>query len=192
MFTINSLRFKRTVTNSSFRLQSLKINDGLFVSCRESRIENPRSLYGCFYLGPFTAEQSLTVANALRRTLLSELKGLAITSVEIEGATHEYSTLSGVRDSVLDILLNLKEIVLKSQLYFKKPQFGYIKVLGPGVVRAKDLKLPAFIQCVDPNQYIATLAENGVLNMKIKIEEGKNYLIHRPINFQKNLNSISK
>jgi DNA-directed RNA polymerase subunit alpha len=167
-------------------------NTNLFVSCRESRIENSRSLYGCFYLGPFSAEQSLTVANAIRRTLLSELKGCAITSVEIEGATHEYSTLTGLKDSVLDILLNLKEIIFKSQFNFKKPQFVYLKVIGPGVVRAKDLKLPAFIQCVDPNQYIATLADNGILNMKIKIEEGKNYLIQKPLNFKNSLNSVSK
>jgi DNA-directed RNA polymerase alpha subunit len=171
---------------------NITANNDLFVSCRESRIENPRSFYGCFYIGPFTAEQSLTVANAIRRTLLSELKGLAITSVEIEGAMHEYSTLPGIRDSVLDILLNLKEIVLKSQFSFKTPQLGYIKVLGPGVVRAKDLKLPAFIQCVDPNQYIATLSENGILNMKMKIEEGKNYVIQKPSNFEKNINFRSK
>jgi DNA-directed RNA polymerase subunit alpha len=175
-----------------FQTKTITNTSSLFVSCRESRIENARSLYGSFYLGPFSAEQSLTVANAIRRTLLSELKGLAITSVEIEGATHEYSTLFGIKDSVLDILLNLKELVLKSQFTFKKPQFAYLKVIGPGVVRAKDLKLPAFIQCVDPNQYIATLADNGVLNMKIKIEEGKNYLIQKPINFKTSLNSVSK
>lgn len=187
-------RFSKTRPQKFKKLQFLTTanNPSLFVSCRESRIENPRSLYGSFYLGPFSAEQSLTVANAIRRTLLSELKGLAITSVEIEGATHEYSTLSGIKDSVLDILLNLKELVLKSQFTFKKPQFAYLKVIGPGVVRAKDLKLPAFIQYVDPNQYIATLADNGVLNMKIKIEEGKNYLIQKPVNFKTSLNSISK
>jgi DNA-directed RNA polymerase subunit alpha len=185
--------FKSSLKNfKKLKFQPKTNNSSLFVSCRESRIENARSLYGSFYLGPFSAEQSLTVANAIRRTLLSELKGLAITSVEIEGATHEYSTLFGIKDSVLDILLNLKELVLKSQFTFKKPQFAYLKVIGPGVVRAKDLKLPAFIQCVDPNQYIATLADNGVLNMKIKIEEGKNYLIQKPINFKTSLNSVSK
>nr|AMN09170.1 alpha subunit of RNA polymerase [Atractomorpha echinata] len=188
-----SLYFNSRIHNfKKIQIQLKVYKTELFVSCRESRIENPRSLYGSFYLGPFTAEQSLTVANAIRRTLLSELKGLAITSVEIEGATHEYSTLSGIRDSVLDILLNLKDLVLKSQFSFKKPQFGYIKVLGPGVVRAKDLKLPAFIQSVDPNQYIATLADNGVLNMKLKIEEGQNYLIQKPVNFKTSLNSVSK
>ena len=191
MLTIKLCNFRKNKKFKKNRLMG-QMNDLVFVSCRESRIENPRSLYGCFYLGPFSSEQSLTIANTIRRTLLSELKGLAITSVEIEGATHEYSTLQGVRDSVLDILLNLKDVILKSQLSFQKPQFSYIKVIGPGVIRAKDLKLPAFIQCVDPNQYIATLSENGVLNMKLTIEEGKNYLIQKPFNVQTGLNSQSK
>ena len=86
------------------------------ISCEESRIENNKSFYGRFYLGPFDSSQSVTIANTLRRTLLSELYGLAIVSVEIEGANHEYSSLPGVKDSVLDILLNLKEIVLKKAI----------------------------------------------------------------------------
>nr|YP_009185057.1 alpha subunit of RNA polymerase [Characiochloris acuminata]ALO63305.1 alpha subunit of RNA polymerase [Characiochloris acuminata] len=179
-----------------------------FITCKESRIENNRSFYGCFYLGPFEAGQSITVANALRRTLLSSIKGIGITSVQIENAFHEYSTLTGVRDSVLDILLNLKEIVLKKTtskklltIYsghshsrnreanarpvpeladalpelnesfnsLKRPQVGYLKARGPGIIKAKDLRLPPFIHCVDPEQYIATLAEDGVLNMKFLI-----------------------
>lgn len=171
----------------------------ILISCKESRIENNRSFYGCFYLGPFEAGQSLTIANALRRTLLSEGVGLGITSVMIENVHHEYSTLPNVRDSVLDILLNLKEIVLKKvsnpwQIYEKtgltsvydevgssyfKPVVGYLKVKGPGVIRARDLRLPPFIQCVDPNQYIATLTDDGILNMKFIIMEGKNYFIQK-------------
>lgn len=169
------------------------------ISCKNSRIENPRSFYGCFYLGPFEEGQSLTVANALRRTLLSECSGLAITSVLIENVNHEFSTLVGVKDSVLDILLNIKEIVLKktenpwkhlkkkgvSSVYekvgmsFFKPVIGYLKVKGPGIVRAKDLRLPPFIKCVDPNQYIATLSEDGFLNMKFVIMEGKGYVVQK-------------
>nr|ALO21243.1 alpha subunit of RNA polymerase [Chloromonas radiata] len=154
------------------------------------RIENNRSFYGSFSLGPFEAGQSITIANALRRTLLSELKGLAITSAEIEGAFHEYSTLPGVRDSILDILLNLKDIVLKRSVHygnkkrgasdsatFKTEQIGYLKTIGPGVVTASELKLPPGIQCVDPDQYIATLSEEGILNIKFYINEGKNYVI---------------
>jgi DNA-directed RNA polymerase alpha subunit len=147
-----------------------------FISCKESKIENNRSFYGCFSLGPFEPSQSITIANSLRRTLLSELYGLAIVSVEIDGATHEYSSLSGVRDSVLDILLNFKEIVLKKTIKNFKPQIGYLRARGPGVVRAGDLRLPAFIQCVDPGQYIATLADNGFLNVKFVIQYGNKWV----------------
>ena len=147
-----------------------------FISCKESRIENNRSFYGCFYLGPFEPSQSITIANTLRRTLLSEIYGLAIVSVEIEGALHEYSSLPGVRESVLDILLNLKEIVLKKTVKNFTPQIGYLRARGPGVVSAAHLKLPPFIQCVDPDQYIANLSHNGFLNMKFIIQYGNKWL----------------
>jgi len=189
--------------------------NNVFISCKESRIENNRSFYGCFNLGVFDAAQSLTVANALRRTLLSECPGLGIISVTIENVSHEYSTLPGMRESVLDLLLNLKEIVfsfaqwpgvatvspsLAHDLVVqsaqrpdyqgtsllnsfkkgpKKPVVGYLKVKGPGVIRARDLKLPPLIQCVDPDQYIATLAEDGFLSMTFIIMEGKGYLIQK-------------
>ena len=175
----------------------------MFISMKESRIENNKSFYGCFYLGSFDSGQSITVANALRRSLLSDGTGLAIISVKIDTVQHEYSTLPGVRDSVLDILLNFKEIVFKKvknpfggpngyknkglcSVYdkvgstFFKPVVGYLKVKGPGIIRAKDLRLPPFIQCVDPNQYIATLAEDGVLNVKFVIMEGKSYYVQNP------------
>lgn len=148
-----------------------------FLSCKESKIENSQSFYGCFYLGPFNSGQSLTVANTLRRILLSEIPGLAITSTRIEGASHEYSNLSGIQDSVLDIILNLKEIIFKSRFPTREPVFGYIETIGPGIVRACDLKLPFFIQCVNPNQYIATLTQTGFLKLKVVIQEGKNYQI---------------
>lgn len=151
-----------------------------FLSCKECRIDSPRNFYGMFYIGPFTGSQSLTVANALRRTLLSELTGISITSVQIDSVNHEFSTLIGVRESVFDILLNLKEIVLKSSSALKKTQIGYLQAYGPGVIRACDLNLPSNIQCVDPDQYIATLSQDGKLIMKFTINEGKNSNIQKP------------
>jgi len=162
------------------------------LSCIESRVENNRSFYGRFQLGPFDLGQGLTVATALRRTLLSELTGLAITAVAIRGASHEYSTLSGVRESVLDILLNLKQIVFSlveseldndfsynsaSKQNLAESKIGFLKVYGPGIVKAQDIKLPNTIQCVDPDQYIATLASNGTLEIRFIICEGKNYIV---------------
>jgi DNA-directed RNA polymerase subunit alpha len=158
----------------------MKIENSYFISCKECRIENPRSFYGCFYLGPFKAGQSLTVANALRRTLLSEINGYAITSVYIEGANHEYSALPGVRDTVLDILLNLKEIVFRIISPISISVIGYLQVRGPGVIRACDLKLPKSIQCVDPDQYIATLTHDGNLNLKFVMSEGQHYQVQTP------------
>lgn len=154
--------------------------DYFFISCKESRLESPRSYYGCFYLGPFKASQSLTIANALRRTLLSEIGGIAIAAVYIEGATHEYSSLPGVRDSVLDILLNLKEIVLKTTSPIQKPVLGYLQARGPGIVYSSDLKLPNSIKCIDPNQYIATLSHDGTLNLKFLILDGLKYQTYSP------------
>lgn len=154
-----------------------------FLSCKEIRIEpsTPKTYYGSFYLGPFPTGQGLTVANALRRTLLSDISGLAITSVKIEGVTHEYSTIQGVRETVLDILLNLKEIVVRKKIetQFTETQLGYLQVRGPGTVRAIDLKLPPGFQCMDPDQYIATLTENGSLNLVITIDEGKNFIFRK-------------
>nr|WVD56169.1 alpha subunit of RNA polymerase [Tetradesmus sp. JML-2023b] len=150
-----------------------KIQD-FFLSCKECILENPRNFYGSFSLGPFQNSQSLTVANALRRTLLAEISGIAITHLEIEGVTHEYSTLVGVRESVLDLLLNFKGIVVQNTAPLTKPLFGYLHVRGPGIVRVSDLKFPPMIQCVDPDQYIATLNENGKLVLKFQISDFKN------------------
>lgn len=147
-----------------------------FLICKESKIESNTSFYGCFYMGPFEPNQSVTIANSLRRTLLSELYGLAITSVEIEGASHEYSNLKGVNESVLDIILNLKHLVLKKTFYSCKPLLGYLRMQGPGNVYASDLRLPPFVQCVDPNHLIATLEEDGVLTMRVLIQYGHKWL----------------
>jgi len=157
-------------------LQNLEKSENLTLCCIESRVEDNQNFYGRFQLGPFDVGQGLTIANAIRRTLLSELQGLAIVAVEIEGATHEYSTLPGIRESVLDILLNLKQIVLTSNFKIEEPQFGYLQVQGPGIVKASDLKLPLSIQNVDPDQYIASLSADGFLNIKFFICQGKNYL----------------
>lgn len=155
--------------------------ENLILSCIESRVESNRSFYGRFQLGPFHVGQGLTVANALRRTLLSELSGLAIVAVEIEGSTHEYASIKGVKESVLDLLLNIKKLVLTSGFQIQEPQIGYLNVQGPGIVTAADIKLPVSIQAVDPEQYIATLAQDGFLNIKFLISQGKNCLSSIPL-----------
>ena len=148
----------------------------LVFSCLESRSEGNGSIYGRFLLGPFKVGQGTTVATALRRTLLSELQGIAITAVEIKGAAHQYSSIAGVQESTLDIVLNLKQIVLTGDIKNGLPAVGYLMVQGPKTARARDLKLPNGIRCVDNHQYIACVSANGSLMMKFVISAGKNYI----------------
>ena len=86
-----------------------------FICCKESRIESPTSFYGCFYIGPFDDSLSQTLAHNIRRTLLSQLSGFAITAVEIDGVLHKFSNLPGIKENVLDILCNVQNLVLKEK-----------------------------------------------------------------------------
>jgi DNA-directed RNA polymerase alpha subunit len=150
------------------------------LSCIESKKLEATQLYGCFVLGNFPKGQALTLANGLRRSLLSQVMGTAICFVEIKAASHEYQSLEGVHECVLDILLNLRQLVLKSNIPCFPSQLGYLHVKGPGVVRARDLKTPSFISIVDPNQPIATLSTKGQLHLKVLISCGKAFLNQTP------------
>lgn len=148
-----------------------------YLSCIESRIDDPQNFYARFKIGPFEKNHTLTIANNLRRTLLSELESTAIIAVKIQGVKHEYSSISGVRESVLDILLNIKQVALASAFKIYSPHIAYISVKGPRVVTAGDIRFPPFLKCVDPSQKIATLCDNGQLNIAFLIYPGKNYWI---------------
>jgi DNA-directed RNA polymerase alpha subunit len=148
----------------------------LIFSCLESRIEDNGALFGRYLLGPLRIGQATTVATALRRALLSEIQGIGITAVEIAGASHQYSSIKGVRESVLDILLSLKQIVLRGTAVHDLPAIGYIDIQGPAIVTAKDLILPNGICCVNSNQQIATLSANGLLKIKFIVSVGKSRL----------------
>jgi DNA-directed RNA polymerase alpha subunit len=150
----------------------------LILSCLESRLEEGGSLYGRFLLGPFRVGQGTTIATALRRTLLSELQGIAITEVEIDGAAHQYSSIVGVRESALDITLNLKQVVLTGKLLNELPAIGYINVVGPKEVCGNDLRLPKGICCVNKNQHIANVSSKSALTMKFVISSGKGYITY--------------
>lgn len=143
------------------------------VECVESDSGNDQSLYGRFVLEPLERGQGITVGNALRRVLLSNLEGAAITAVRIAGVTHEFMTIPGVREDVLDILLNMKEIVVKS--YSAQPQIGRILVQGPATVTADHFELPTEVEIVDPGQYIATIAAGSTLEMEFRVEKGVGY-----------------
>ena len=109
------------------------------IECVESKNDAARDQYGKFILQPLNQGQGITVGNALRRVLLSDLEGSAIVAVRIAGINHDFSTIPGVREDVLEILLNLKEVVLKS--YSKEPSIGRLRVQGPAIITTSNFEL---------------------------------------------------
>nr|YP_009315809.1 RNA polymerase a-subunit [Trichogloeopsis pedicellata]SCW24467.1 RNA polymerase a-subunit [Trichogloeopsis pedicellata] len=143
------------------------------IECIESKNEGARQQYGRFILEPLKQGQGITVGNALRRTILSDLYGAAIVAVRIAGVNHEFSTIAGVREDILEILLNLKEVVVKS--YTDKPQIGRVRVQGPAIITAGLFDIPNEIEIIDPRQYIATICNNTIFEMEFRIEQGRGY-----------------
>ncbi|TVP67632.1 MAG: DNA-directed RNA polymerase subunit alpha [Leptolyngbya sp. LCM1.Bin17] len=143
------------------------------VDCVESVVEADQSQYGRFVIEPLERSQGITVGNALRRVLLSNLEGVAITAVRIAGATHEFSTIPGVREDVLDILLNMKGVILRS--YSSQPQIGRLLVQGPAKVTSEHFELPSEVEVVNPEQYVATVADGHTLEMEFRVERGQGY-----------------
>jgi DNA-directed RNA polymerase subunit alpha len=123
-------------------------------------------------LEPLERGQGITVGNALRRILLSNIEGAAVTAVRIAGVSHEFMTIPGVREDVLDVLLNMKEVVLKS---YSAPHIGRLRVEGPATITAGLFDLPQEVQVIDPDQYIATLAAGSTLEMEFRVEKGVGY-----------------
>nr|WDA99194.1 RNA polymerase alpha subunit [Gronococcus sybilensis] len=145
----------------------------LQIECLESRIKAPRQLYSKFAIAPLKQAQGITIGNALRRVLLGDLEGLAIVSARIAGINHEFSTIPGVREDVLEVLLNLKEIVLIGEV--GESQIGRLRVQGPAIVTAAQFELPPQVELVDPRQYIATISSNDLLEMEFTIKAGSGY-----------------
>jgi DNA-directed RNA polymerase subunit alpha len=138
------------------------------VECIESTVDADFGQYGKFVIEPLERGQGITVGNALRRVLLSNLKGSAITAVRIAGVTHEFATIPGVREDVLDILLNLKQVVLRT--HNSDPQIGRLFVRGPATVTADNIELSGDVEVVNPN------SADSSLEMEVRIEQGKGYL----------------
>jgi len=116
-----------------------------------------------------------TLGNSLRRIILSSLPGAAITQVKIDGAEHEFSTLSAVKEDVITILLNLRRVRL--QLHGDEPMTITLKQSGPGVVTAKDLECPTQVEVLNPEQVIGEITgKTGKLNMEITVEKGLGYV----------------
>lgn len=123
---------------------------------------------------PFERGYGHTLGNALRRVLLSSMVGYAPTEVQITGVVHEYSTIDGVREDVVDLLLNLKGVVFK--LHNRDDVFLTLRKETPGPVLASDIELPHDVELVNSEHVIANLTQGGRLDMQIKVERGRGYV----------------
>nr|YP_009334124.1 RNA polymerase alpha subunit [Micromelum minutum]AOZ21077.1 RNA polymerase alpha subunit [Micromelum minutum]BEV76939.1 RNA polymerase subunit alpha [Micromelum minutum] len=150
--------------------------------CVESRADSKRLYYGRFILSPLMKGQADTIGIAMRRVLLGEIEGTCITRAKSEKIPHEYSTIVGIQESVHEILMNLKDIVLRSNLYGTCD--ALICVKGPGYVTAQDILLPPSVEIVDNTQHIASLTEPIDLSIGLKIERSRGYNIKTPNTFQ--------
>ena len=131
--------------------------------------------YGLFSAQPFERGFATTVGNALRRCLLSSIEGAAITSVQIEGVLHEFSSIPGVKEDVTNVVLNLKQIPVR--LHTDEPRIIEIDVKGPRDVKSSDLMGDPQVEICDPDVHIATVNGEGRLRMKVQIRKGRGYVV---------------
>lgn len=143
------------------------------IECVESKTFKNLSQYSKFVIEPLERGQGITLGNALRRVLMSNLEGTAVTAIRIASVNHEFATMKGVREDVLEIMLNMKEIVFKS--HSAQFQIGRLVATKPGTVTADQFDLSSEVEVVDKSQYVATLSEGGKLEMEFRIERGKGY-----------------
>lgn len=127
-----------------------------------------------FILEPLSPGYGVTIGNSLRRVLLSSLSGAAISSVRIDGVTHEFSTIPGVKEDVVELILNLKGLRIK--LNGDEPTTIILEAKKSGEITAKDFKTNPLVEIVDPDFHIATLDKNGKLFLEAYIERGRGYI----------------
>lgn len=130
--------------------------------------------YGKFTAEPFERGFGITIGNSLRRILLSSLQGAAITSVRIDGVLHEFSTVTGVKEDVTEIILNLKEVRLK--LHTEGPKVIRVKAEGPRVLKAGDIQTGDAVEILNSDHYIATLSRDSKLSMEMTVKMGRGYV----------------
>jgi len=151
---------------------------------RLGRFEMPKRLtkdeasatptYAKFIAEPFETGYGHTIGNSLRRVLLSSLEGAAITSLKIDGAMHEFTTIDGVVEDVTDIVLNLKRILFKS--HSRDPQTVLLSANKEGEVTASDIQLNQNLELVNPKQHICTLDKKKKLEMELEIKVGRGFM----------------
>ena len=130
--------------------------------------------YGKIIVEPLERGYGVTLGNSLRRILLSSLPGYAITSVKIDGVLHEFSTVPGVKEDVTEIILNLKNVILK--IHGEGPKTVYIDASGEGEVLAGDIKCDSEVEIINPEYHICTLDKDAHINMELTVNKGRGYV----------------
>ncbi len=138
------------------------------------KTENIGDNHAIFMMSPLPTGYGVTLGNALRRVLLSSLPGSCVSAIKIEGISHEYTTIKGVKESVLDISLNLKLLDIRKD----SPEVSTIvlDVTKPGEVYAKDIKCPSEVEIINKNQYICTVEKGSKLKIEMRVEKGVGYI----------------
>jgi DNA-directed RNA polymerase subunit alpha len=144
------------------------------IQCVETRTTDEGLLYSKFVADPLERGYGTTLGNALRRVLLSDLEGAAITAIRIDGVPHEFSTIPGVAEDVVDVILNLKGVVLK--MHNEETKTAHVSVHREGIVTAGDIVVDPDVEVVNPDWHIATLDAGAGLEMELQIERGKGFV----------------
>src|SRR6056297_570043 len=142
----------------------------------EEEREEGDYLYGRFALSPLEKGFSITIGNSLRRVLLSSIMSLAITRIKIPDKFHEYDTIKGVKEDILEIIMNVKQVQLRKEIKLEEMVELKITKTGPGIVTAADINCPAGISVTNPDHKIATLNEDSDFEMFMYAEMGKGYV----------------
>lgn len=148
--------------------------EAIKIKCVNTTTSSDGTQYGKFTIDPLERGFGNTLGNALRRVLLSSLEGAAVTALRIEGITHEYTSIPGITEDVIDIMLNLKGLTVKCES--KEPQKLRLDIDTEGPVLASDLKLPAGVKVINPDWLICTVADGGSIHAEITVETGKGYI----------------
>ena len=151
------------------------MTDLRFEKPRVERVElSEDGSYGKYTVAPLQRGYGTTLGNSLRRMMLSSLEGAAISSIKIENVQHEFSTIPGVKEDVSEIVLNIKQVIIK--LYSDGPKTVYIEAEGAGELCARDIKTDSDVEIVNPDLHLATLNEDAKLYMEITINRGRGYV----------------
>ena len=140
----------------------------------ECNRETLTGTYGQFYAQPFERGFGTTIGNAMRRVLLSSIEGAAITAVKIEGVLHEFTSIPGIVEDTTDLILNLKQVPLKMNV--EHPETIYLRAEGAGEIKAGDIETNPNVQILDPEIHLATLQEEGKLNIELRVRPGRGYV----------------